>query len=611
MNKSFKSFDISFDTNDQSSFLYDSFSKYQHKLSSSKQFDISTWLQSKEISFPIELIPQKFSTGSLFCELINKCLKKQLKYYKSPLTSVDKKFNIRKALGFLRTLKDFKSDYLWNEDDVFNCNTQVIWILLEDLKMYFEEKAKKCFNHSDVRRSNSSFRKTASMIHEEDQEQLLKDLVFKVRPWIKQLGLDGLLKSHNNFIKDPVRNGILLCNILQLIVGNVEFCEEPQNTEDVYNNIEIAVNGIGAMVPLKKMEYYFYTEPFEVWNLLHTLMVFYHDLTAKKPKPGWPYSEDKANLLKESLISWVLRLGVIDDLKDFSHLSNSLKTGELLSKIVKKVTGKEVLGILPNPKRPKVCISNIDKCLKVLAIDRKMSQEYIRDPEKICEGDQKFIMLLLEDLHRAHAGLATRKRGKSYHSDGPFIVPSTRTCLTPQRSYSNLSYKSLDQRQNKNTDNQESFIKKLITNTKSALDFYTPNQEIPNMPKENLAEFGWIRKIGVKLPESLDLAADKIENMADGSVFCKILSMLEYKDIEGVQKCKAGTPAARRNIKMALGVLKQKPSLASKVLYIEDQVFAGDGEAIRLVLKEIYRIYKNCIYTMIRFNRKNRNSSFV
>ena len=611
MNKSFKSIDISFDTNDQSSFFYDTFTKTHQKLNPRKQLEITSWLQTKEISFPIELIPQKFSNGAFFCDLINKSLKRQLKFYKSPTTPAEKKFNIRKALGYLRTLKDLKSDYLWNEEDVYHCNAQIIWVLLEDLKKYFEEKQSKSFHMNDVKRSNSSFKRTASISHEEDQEQLLKDLVFKVRPWLQQLGLDGLLRRETNYIKDPVRNGCLLCSILELIVGSVDFCEDPQNTEEVYSNIEVAVNGIGAMVPLKKMEYYLYTEPFEVWNLLHTLMVFYHDLTAKKPKPGWPYSEDKSHLLKESLLSWVLRLGVIEDLKDFPHLCSYLRTGELLSKIVRKVVGKEVLGILPNPKTPKVCMSNIEKCFKVLAIDRKMSQEYVRNPEKVAEGDPKFIMLLLEDLHRAHAGLATRKRGKSYHQDGPFIVHNTRSCLTPQRSYSNLSYRSFDQRPNKNTDNQESFIKKLITNTRSALDFYGSNQEISPLSKENLGEFGWIRRIGVKLPGNLDMTGEKIEVLADGTTFCAVLSLLEYKDIEGVQKCKHGTPAARRNIKMALGVLKQKPSLASKVLYIEDKVFAADGEAIRLVLKEIYRLYRNTIFTLMRFNRKNRNSSFV
>jgi hypothetical protein len=134
MNKSFKSIDISFDTNDQSSFFFDTFTKTHQKLNPNKQLEITSWLQTKDISFPIELIPQKFSNGAIFCELINKSLKKQLKFYKSPTTPTEKKFNIRKALGFLRTIRDFKSDYLWNEEDVYNCNAQIIWVLLDDLK---------------------------------------------------------------------------------------------------------------------------------------------------------------------------------------------------------------------------------------------------------------------------------------------------------------------------------------------------------------------------------------------------------------------------------------------------------------------------------------------
>jgi hypothetical protein len=89
------------------------------------------------------------------------------------------------------------------------------------------------------------------------------------------------------------------------------------------------------------------------------------------------------------------------------------------------------------------------------------------------------------------------------------------------------------------------------------------------------------------------------------------LSRLEFKDIQGVQRCRFGTPSAKRNIKLAMGLLRLKPSLSSRALYIDDELAAGSGEAFRLVFAEIYKIYKNSIKTLIRFNRKNRNSSFV
>jgi hypothetical protein len=602
MNRSFKSSDFSFDTNEQNSVLYQSFTKTSTRLSTKKQFEIASWLENKGISFPIELIPEKFSSGSILCEIINLCAGGSINYFKNPSNPLEKKLNIRKAFGFLRKLKNFKSSLLWNEDDIFFGKSLVIWTLLDDLKVFSESRK----SFSSTRKVNSSFRKTAKMIHEDDQQQVLADLVSKVKTWLEQLGLSHLLKPHQDYVRDNLRNGVVLCSVLQMIQVNAQFCEFPENAEEVYNNIEVALNGFEEVIPVKKKELYFYTECEEVWNLLNTVMMFFPQIVRRRDVESKPYPKEQTLMLKESVLAWVKRVVPRDDLRCFEDVLDALKTGELLAKIVTKVTGKEVHGILANPKTSKVCLSNIEKCLSTLQSDRRISQEYIRDSEKIFSGDEKFVLLLLEDLHRAHAGLATRKRGKSYHTDGPFIVPSTRSSLTPERSYSStLSF-------SKPSKPEESSKKrfKLIENTRTALEFYLPPEEL-SFPKQNLGDFQWLGKIGVKLPVSLDLTSEKIEQLADGSIFCLILSRLEYRDIENVSVCKAGTPAARRNLRLFLSVLRQKPSLSSKVLYLEDQLFAGDGEMMRLVLREIYRIYKNTIFNLIRFNRKNRNSSFI
>ena len=250
-----------------------------------------------------------------------------------------------------------------------------------------------------------------------------------------------------------------------------------------------------------------------------------------------------------------------------------------------------------------------------------MSQEYVRDAKKIYEGNIDYIMLLLEDLHRAYSGLPTRKRGRSYHGDGPYIVKTTttreRSSLTPQRSYSNISHISNESKfipfkkiESPNT----SFSRKLIANSKSAMDFYKPpptSIPVKTETKENYEGFAWLKKIELKLPDSLDLTAAVIPELSNGEIFCKLLSILEMKDIEGVKKCNVGTPQAKRNIKLAFDVLKKKPNLTSKALYIEDKIWQGEGTYIRLILSEIYRIYKNAIHTLIKFNRKYRGSSFM
>lgn len=673
MNKSFPSFDVSFDTNDQSYFADEEAANLRL---TRDQVQILDWLEKFGISFPFELIPVKFSNGVHLCEIINKSLKKDLKFYKNPSCLVEKKFNVRKALGMLRTLKDFKSSFVWNEEQVSAAKSSAVWGILHDLKTYIQAKSQVVSKSSAVIRSKSGLRRENSFIFEENTEQLLKDLVFKVRPWLKYLELDGLINSVSNYVKDNLRNGVILCRVLKLIDPSTEFCEAPRVPEDVYRNLDIAVNAIMAKVHIKKLDLVYYTEPIEVWSLLHTLMMFYPNLSPPKKNYTWPYDQEANLQLQESILAWVQRLLALDDLNDFEAIVGQMRTGELLAKIVNKVTGKEVIGISAKPKTPKVAFANIEKSFKVLANDRKFSQEYVRNPDKILNGDTKFIMLLLEDLHRYHAGLGIRKRGKSYHDDGPFIVQTNRPVMTPQRSYSNLAYltfdKSLGKRENVEQNNgnlDTSFSRKLVKNSKSAFEYIEQNtfcsknfltdnlntsgffnnasqnsrkitessklQNVPsfqkitkienfvdfslfsadfkkNQPNSfNLSEFTWLDKLGLALPENLDLRQDKIPSLSDGVLLCSLISKVEFKDIQGVQRCRFGTPIARRNIKLAMGVLKLKPNLASKALYLEDQLASGDGEAFRIVLAEIYKIYKNAISTLIRFNRKNRNSSFV
>jgi Calponin homology (CH) domain len=610
MNKSLKSFnEISFETNAQTVSAFQTSAKFAKvSLDVNKLQDINQWLQAQDISFPVELVPEKFTNGSLLCEIINNNTKAQLKYIKYPKTSNESKLNIRKALGYLRNFTTFRSNFIWNEDEIFYGKDCIVWGLLNDLKKFLPGNPK-----TSDRRSKSVMKKSAE-VPKGTSEQLLKDLISKVKPWLYSLELSDLLKPCNNFIKDPVRNGVLLCNVVNIIEPSIEFCQFPECIEDVYNNIQIAVNRVSSRVPIKKLEYYYYTEPQEIWSLLFTLMMFYPEVYPKKPKPSWPYTGSLIDQLKVSLISWVNKLNVSsEDFTDFKSLAQGLKTGELLGQIVKKIYGKDVIGIQKNPKTEKVCLSNLQKSLDILQRDKKVSQQYLRDPKKIYEVNLDYIMLLLEDLHRMQAGLPPRKRGISYHSDGPFIqksIEKDKSSLTPTRSYSSLGYSNdFQQFKSKNTADT-SFSRKLITNTSSAFDFYNP-ASIPKPKKENYQGFEWLKKLDLKLPEGLNLANDTIEEFCDGELLCKIISLVDMKDIQGVKKCKPYTPEARRNIKLAMDLLKKKPNLTSKALYIDENIWKGDGNSIRLVLSEIHKLYKIAIYTLIRFNRKNRVLSLI
>lgn len=146
--------------------------------------------------------------------------------------------------------------------------------------------------------------------------------------------------------------------------------------------------------------------------------------------------------------------------------------------------------------------------MNVLEKEKNASKQYIKDPSKVYEGSSEYIMLLLEDLHRMHAGLQPRKRGKSYHLDGPFIIKPNKKekfSLTPSRSYSNISYRSdVKSVEYKNSENSFFISRRLISNNSSAFDFYKSTPEI-KQNKENLKGFEWLQKLNLKIPKNLNL----------------------------------------------------------------------------------------------------------
>ena len=513
-------------------------------------------------------------------------------------------------MGCLRRLKDFKSNCTWNEDDIFDGRPSTVWSLLADLHSYHLRHRPRPASCSGLRTA-ASFKQTAKFLKEESQEDSLPEGTTKVKAWLDSLGLLHLLAPEApgaNVIRDNLRNGVLICSVLRAIGHEAEFCEFPESTEEVYSNIEAALNAYEEIVPIKKLDFFMYTEAREVWALLSVVMKFFPKAEKRPQEASGPYNLHQTRQLKDSVLAWAVRVLRSPGLHTFEDLARALSRGDLLAALVAKVTKRQVKGVIANPRTDKVALANIEKALNSLKTDLKVSQAHTQNPERILQCDEKCVLLLLEDLHRAYSGLS-HKQGKS---QGPFIVPSTRSSLTPDRSFSQYSYtqnltpagpvsKPL------NATAKTSFS--LVSNSKTAMDFYLPAEAKAGPGQENLAGFAWLRKISVQIPPGLDLTLDNLDKLADGVFVCRVLSVLEYKSIEKVQSCQPYTPAARRNLKIALEVLRRKPSLSSKVLYIEDKLYEGEGDSFRLVLTEISRIYKPTISNLIRFSRHNRTGS--
>jgi hypothetical protein len=105
--------------------------------------------------------------------------------------------------------------------------------------------------------------------------------------------------------------------------------------------------------------------------------------------------------------------------------------------------------------------------------------------------------------------------------------------------------------------------------------------------------------------------SEKISEFRTGELLCQILTILEAKTILGVQKAKKGSAEAVNNVSLVFEILRAKPSLSSQVYNAESYILAGNGYYIRLLLKEIYKIYKNSILTLIKFRGNKFKSVFL
>ena len=146
-----------------------------------------------------------------------------------------------------------------------------------------------------------------------------------------------------------------------------------------------------------------------------------------------------------------------------------------------------------------------------------------------------------------------------------------------------------------------------MKNSEFSYDNISP--KVKKRKTENYSDFEWIQKIKINLPKNLDLTAEKISEFRSGELLCKILSTLEARTIIGVQKAKKGSAAAVKNVSLAFDMLRSKPAFSSKVYFIENLVLSGSGPHIRMLLKEIYKLYRNAIVTLIKFNTQSYAST--
>ena len=162
-----------------------------------------------------EDIPNLFSNGILFCDLINR-LEGKNEIIKGIIRKIKKKseaqININKFLNYLKDIEKFPSRHLWSNNEIYNGDEDVIFELLEDICNFY---SKFFFKNVNRNKSNSKLNTEKNDI----QNNIFNNLIFN-----NKINLDlnisditaGKNKKENEKSNIEKKKEILKKNILNI-----------------------------------------------------------------------------------------------------------------------------------------------------------------------------------------------------------------------------------------------------------------------------------------------------------------------------------------------------------------------------------------------------------
>ena len=235
-----------------------------------------------------------------------------------------------------------------------------------------------------------------------------------VKEWVGSLGLAHCLPQPKlPFTQDPFRNGILACELAQVlekrrVEGSVL---APVTTTEIARNFEKALKAIQKAHPPAFNPAYYSLAPRLARGSDDTLWGFYWALYNAYPLVLPPHLEQVAHelpydsvgirRLESALLGWMESLGVLTDCEvpgSLIDLIPRMRTGYLICEVVRKALFVEIEEVFSTPKSEGAVLSNIRKALEVLKKYPEMSQKFVWSREKdISKGNLGVIMGLLED----------------------------------------------------------------------------------------------------------------------------------------------------------------------------------------------------------------------
>ena len=571
-----------------------------HNSSQSQSHDkLKTWLQElKLIKFDVI---EEMKDGVVLCELINRLEGRNevIKgMHKAPKTKSAVQVNINKALNYLRGIEKLNSKYLWSANEVIQGDEETVFGLLQSIQDFYSIKRSASASRSAKVLTNRVFSNISFEAKADNELASDRPEPVSARAWIQNVGLGRyLLSDKKHFLDDPCRNGLLLAEVLAKLEGlEVPGIFNPKSAVSASSNYEKCLKFIYERHPSVAVRYLREIERFLesdalLWLMIEELISIPRNVA--KPNTELPYSREDLTRLETSLLQWLGGL-VGRSFDSFEEILSEIST--LLAAIVQKC-GFPVTGITKTPKTGKVKQGNIEKSLECLRRISRMSQKFLFKGEELAKGNFLVALGLLEDVHRFYDGLPARKRGPHYHSDGPYLGKKTR--VSPLRNISSLLNKSYES-------------PKTCCSSKRVREDFIPRQKFLNFDHVHSSnEFDWVFSLGLTI-NSLDLMAEEIEEFSSGVLLCQIIDKLERKEVTGFQVKPKGNAGFLFNVGKALKVLKEKPNFPSSLMFVEDDIVKGKGDAIRDMLRAVFKIYRQAIKTQIKFYNPDKvNLTFV
>ena len=445
-----------------------------------------------------------------------------------------------------------------------------------------------------------------------------------VKEWVGSLGLAHCLPQPKlPFTQDPFRNGILACELAQVlekrrVEGSVL---APVTTTEIARNFEKALKAIQKAHPPAFNPAYYSLAPRLARGSDDTLWGFYWALYNAYPLVLPPHLEQVAHelpydsvgirRLESALLGWMESLGVLTDCEvpgSLIDLIPRMRTGYLICEVVRKALFVEIEEVFSTPKSEGAVLSNIRKALEVLKKYPEMSQKFVWSREKdISKGNLGVIMGLLEDIYRCQDGLSARRPGPSYHSDGPYCGPPAPIPLPKgEKTYKEETFgkppgwlrtEAVLPSPKNFTLGQSSLAPVDIVPSPKRNVMISFQEEIEEAAEVDLPQFDtdikrWLASLGIATYAEGYFGGKTVNEVRDGVLLCDLIETLERTKLAGTNKYPRTAAGSRQNMRKALEFLRSKPTFPMDLYYVEEELLRGEGKTWRKVLVEVQRIYK-------------------